>query len=255
MRHLCVSGRGLARRRLHEPGRNGFAVGVVLEEGPGFVQRSGNGWPLHQPFEVVGQQRVLGGNGHQRGGVEERGRCGAVGHAEVVAREPGAAIQLLVEEPVGHGERGPRLGHGVGAAVGLGVDAVGHDGLHGGHDVEVRQAVHQAHFQRLPGVLGNEGLVRRGVLLHQVFDDDAGLGDGAGAVLQQRHLAGGPERDEVGALFRVTQVEQPGFERGLQFVERDERLVAARRQRVVVEREGHGGFILSESRGSRWTSH
>jgi hypothetical protein len=45
----------------------------------------------------------------------------------------------------------------------------------------------------------------------QVFDDDGALGNRPPPVHQQGHLARGPQRQEGGALYRVTQVQQTLF--------------------------------------------
>jgi hypothetical protein len=78
------------------------------------------------------------------------------------------------------------------------------------------------------------------MMLRQILDDDAGLGDGAvfRFVAQHRDL---PDRPDLAVLRRLAeQVDGALLERHAALVERDQHLVAERRQRMEIQLQRHG---------------
>src|ERR1700723_692490 len=118
--------------------------------------------------------------------------------------------------------------------------AVADDLLYGQMDIEVVKTVAQPGLQGQLGVGGNEsGLAW--ILLIEIFDDDAGLGDGAirGVVAQHRKLADRPQLQQRGAFGLVGEIDRNRRERRLVLVEGDQRLPAERRQGMEVKLERH----------------
>jgi hypothetical protein len=77
-----------------------------------------------------------------------------------------------------------------------------------------------------------------------MLDDDARFRDGQAAALvaQHRELADRPDFQERRARGLVAEVDDARLERGVVLVERNQDLLAEARQRVEVERKGHGAI-------------
>ena len=118
------------------------------------------------------------------------------------------------------------------------------DLLHGQMDIEVVKTVAQPGLQGPLGVGGNESGVAL-ILLIEIFDDDAGLRDGAirGVVAQYRKLADRPQLQQRGAFGLVGEIDRNRRERRLVFVESDQRLPAERRQGMEVKLERHDAVL------------
>jgi len=117
---------------------------------------------------------------------------------------------------------------------------VGDDLLHGLLQVEVIEAIAEAHLPSEVRVRGYEPRLAR-VVLAQIFDDDARLGDRAipRVIAQHGKLADGPNLEEVRAGSFIGEVDDVRLERRFVLIERDERLPAERRQRMEIELERH----------------
>ena len=111
-------------------------------------------------------------------------------------------------------------------------------------DVSVVQAIAQPALERASGVLRDEAPTFRAGAI-DVFEDDCGLGDRevASAVVEDRELADRPETHERGPRGRVRQIDQVLVEGYVELVEPDEGLPAERRERMIMERQGHESLL------------
>ena len=117
-------------------------------------------------------------------------------------------------------------------------DALADDLLHLHVDVQIEIAIAQAHLPREVGIRGNEfGFA--GIMLVEIFDDDARLRHHAVArvVAQHGELADRPQLAQRGTLRRVAEVDHQRRERGVVLIECDQRLPAIRCQRVEMQRQ------------------
>src|SRR5262249_59885645 len=79
------------------------------------------------------------------------------------------------------------------------------------------------------------------VVLREVLDDDARLGNGpiAGIVAQHGDLAGGPQLPELRAGCLVTEIDDVRLEGRVVLVQRDEHLLTEGREGMKIEPERH----------------
>ena len=117
----------------------------------------------------------------------------------------------------------------------IGTKGIGNPDLHRVHDVEVEEPIEEADPQPLIAV-GNP-VVRPGMILLQIFDDDRRFEDRAITVEQEWEH---PERRMALQLRHVGRVlDHPIVERGPVGPERDEHLLRVTAERVAEELQGH----------------
>ena len=170
--------------------------------------------------------------------VEEDGEQGAVGDGEGRAAGKRQLGEAGVEHAVGGVEIAPRLGDADGVAATLGPQLVGHDLLHRRGEVVVADPIPQPGLERVGWSGRDQDGAGEAV---EVLDDRRRLRQReVGVLVAQDGNAG--ERPQLGELLpALGPLDDVGLERQAQLVEGDEDLLAVRRERVLVEDEGHGG--------------
>jgi len=106
--------------------------------------------------------------------------------------------------------------------------------------IEIEEAVSQPRLQGQIGIVGNEAR-RAWMVLVEILDDDARFRNrtSSGLVTQHRKLADRPKLQKHRALVRIAEIDELRRERNVVLIQRDQRLPAERRQRMIVERKGH----------------
>ena len=115
-------------------------------------------------------------------GIKECGRRGTVGERETVAHRPFAIRHARVEPGVAGVEHGACLFDTLYVASFGIAQAITDDLLQRGVKVIVEEPVHQPHFEPQIRVAGEHRLPSR-IVSVEIFDDDAGLGQGEPARL------------------------------------------------------------------------
>jgi hypothetical protein len=110
------------------------------------------------------------------------------------------------------------------------------------HDVQVEEPIQEAHLQRRPGIGGQQAL-RPGMIQLQMLDDDAGLGDVAAAVFQQRELVQGPAAQPFGRVLWRVGADAAELEWSAVFVQRDQHLLRVGGEGMAIKGERHGGGL------------
>ncbi|MNO81015.1 hypothetical protein D3C76_722400 [compost metagenome] len=116
------------------------------------------------------------------------------------------------------------------------MDSVGDDLLHRHLDMQVEKAIPQADFQRGFPIIRNQ-VCLAGMEPVQVLNDHTRLRHILlpGVIAQHRKLADRPQRLKLGPVSLVAQVDDPFFKLDFQFIERDQRFVAERRERMEIK--------------------
>jgi hypothetical protein len=153
------------------------------------------------------------------------------------ARGPQAVSHDRIEPLIGYVQLSLRIGNTRRIAAGRIPKAVCDHLCRRGHDVVVEEAIHEARVQRGFRTLGNK-LRRTGVVLHEIFNDDAGLDHGGVAVQQYGKLLVRPQCSQFGESLLI--IQHAKTEARAVLVKRDQRLLAVGRERMRVENECHG---------------
>ncbi|MET3855020.1 hypothetical protein ABIE40_002109 [Rhizobium sp. OAE497] len=152
-----------------------------------------------------------------------------------------AVCQLPLDHVIGHGKRDARLALAL-RILGVGcAHLVGDDLLHRRLDIEIEEAVPEAHLEGTVRIQRQQMRFTR-IMPVQIFDDDAGFRNGAVTRLipQDRHLADRPVAEQLGPRTLIREIDQPVLERRAVLIKRDQNLVAEGSERMSVEHERHG---------------